>query len=276
MTGRCEVGERLLAAAYGWRVPAAAGDPWLALQGADHWPKLELEVAPDRLGERMCRITNVDAGSGDTRALVPEPAPGELAHPMLGHVAVALALQSPLTALHGGAFAAGGGAWLVPGVGMLGKSTVLAALAVSGVGVLCEDVIVIRDQRVLSGPRLIDLRLDSARALGVEGTTVRREGRRRLALRPIAAELPVAGVVHLRRDDTAAGNVRCLAASEALGALSRLASAGGVVAGADAQLELAALPTYELAMPRRWERLRPAVTGLLGAILGDGALARGS
>ena len=71
--------ERLLAAAYGWRVPAAAGDPWLALEGADHWPKLELEVAPDRLGERMCQITNVDATSGDTRALVTEPAPGELA-----------------------------------------------------------------------------------------------------------------------------------------------------------------------------------------------------
>jgi hypothetical protein len=260
------VAETTLAAAYGWRIPAADGDERLALWGADHWPCLELEAVPESLGRWGCRIEDVDPVTGDVRASVAKIVGDELIHPLLGNIAAAAAVRGPLTALHGGAFSIDGGAWLLPGISMLGKSTLLAALADAGVPVVCEDVTVIRDERVLAGPRIIDLRPDAARALGVPGVKARGETRHRMMLPPIAAECALAGVVYLTGNDDGAGGVRRLTPGEALGALAALQSADGVIAAAGSQLGLAVLPTYELAVSRGWDRLRSSADALLDVI----------
>jgi hypothetical protein len=167
---------------------------------------------------------------------------------------------------HAGAFVAGGGVWGVLGDKEAGKSTLLASLALAGVPVVADDVLVLDDATALAGPRAIDLRagaarrLDAGEPLGVVGE---RE-RWRLALEPVAAELPMRGWVALRWDgETAVCPVR---GSERLRTLGAHRGARLYPPDPGALLELSALPFVELRRERRWDSADDAMSRLLDAL----------
>ena len=126
---------------------------------------------------------------------------GRLVHPFLTTVAVIFAWWDGRHAFHGGAFTDSEGcAWCVLGDRESGKSSTLARLSLAGVGVLSDDLIVVRHGRVLAGPRCIDLRRNAAVALGADATTVSVRGGERLRLTstPVPPELHCAAGYSLR------------------------------------------------------------------------------
>ena len=56
-------------------------------------------------------------------------------------------------------------AWGIVGDRLGGKSSLLAALAVEGTDIVCDDVLVVDGRDVVPGPRTVDLREDAAAAL---------------------------------------------------------------------------------------------------------------
>src|SRR4029453_9610267 len=90
----------------------------------------------------------------------------ELVHPYLGLAAAVYSRWLGRESFHAGAFQARGCPWIVAGEKAAGKSTLLASLALRGRHVLADDVVVLDGVEALAGPRSIDLRADSAAALG--------------------------------------------------------------------------------------------------------------
>src|ERR1019366_7601680 len=194
----------------------------------------------------------IERGAGcATFMLGQRPSDGALVHPHLASVAVVAAHWLGRETFHAGAFLAGGGVWGVLGDKEAGKSSLLASLALAGVPVVSDDILVLDQMTALAGPRSIDLRAGAARhlavgeAVGVMGT---RE-RWRLVLGPIAAEAPMRGWVLLRWDtDT---GVRALSGSERL--IKLAAHRGGRLYPPEPGLlvALSALPVLELRRPHR-------------------------
>ena len=130
------------------------------------------------------------------------PSDAELVHPYVAGTAAIAARWHGWQSFHAGGFAVGGEVWGVVGDRGLGKSTLLAALAGLGAAVISDDLLVVRDGRVLAGPRCIDLRKQSAAELGVGeniGVVGNRE-RWRVQLGAVEAELPLAGWITLEWD----------------------------------------------------------------------------
>ena len=254
-----------IAAAYGWRVPAADGDPWLALHGAKAWPDLEIEWSGERApAGAAAQTVTTELRDGQAVARLPDPAGGLLAHPLLGTAALRLAGARGQLAVHGGAIRGRAGAWLVIGPKEGGKSSLLATASLAGADVLCDDVAVVDDGRLLTGPRLVDLRAPAAQALDADTTPVRDGERYRLRLAPTEAETVVAGVVHLAWD--ARIGIRRLSPAERLGLLAAAPIADLWLVEATWHLDLSSLPTLELTRPQRWSEVHRATLELLEAI----------
>jgi hypothetical protein len=153
--------------AYGLRIAGLTGArPWMQpqLEGA---PTLQLHV---RVGEGSDAPSRVDARSADIRllgggrlqarrgdglvgCLLPVRPPDEdLLHPYLAPAAAPLGRWAGREAIHGGAFAARGGAVLLVGGKEAGKSTTLAWLSRAGVTVMSDDLAVLDGGDVLAGP----------------------------------------------------------------------------------------------------------------------------
>lgn len=258
--------------AYGLQLrgldPAAR---WLAPQDPDA-PVLELVLAvsaPDRSpshldGERAdIRLLGggrLRAQRGDRRFTLSAAAPigvDELAHPYLAPAAALLWQWVGMEALHAGVAAIGERAVLVLGGKASGKSTLLATLhGERGYPVLADDLAVIREGRVLAGPRAIDLRPGGP----IEsGTLVRRGDRARIDLGPAPNSLPLAGTLVL-----AWGAQEALEVVPGRERLAVLASQRSYPLPGDpvTLLELAAAPMFRLTRPRGSER-RQAAEALL-------------
>lgn len=91
----------------------------------------------------------------------------ELAHPYLVPACAIAGHWHGYHPFHAGGYIAGGGVWGVLGDRGSGKSTLLAWLALQGVPIVADDMLVVADDVVHSGPRAIDLRPDAAEALAV-------------------------------------------------------------------------------------------------------------
>ena len=124
-----------------------------------------------------------------------EPSPDALIHPISTVPLAILARWRGDVTLHGGAFAAGGAAWVVMGERNSGKSTMLASvLPKHGHPVVADDLVVI-DHHIWAGPHCVDLReeaasrLQPARDLGDFGS----RRRFRLSSPPAPARLPLGG-----------------------------------------------------------------------------------
>jgi hypothetical protein len=196
------------------------------------------------------------------------PAP-DVIHPTLWPAASVFARWQGRETLHAGAFTLDGDtAWAVLGGRGAGKSSLLAALALHGVEVLSDDLLVIEGNRCFAGPRCIDLRPEVAAALGVvhRASVVRSTERRRLALEPCSGAFRLGGFVSLAWGD--AIGVSPLTPAESFGLLvdhRRVA-----VLGADFPylLGLAGMPAVRLTRPPRWSRLDAAIAQLTEAVVG--------
>lgn len=199
----------------------------------------------------------LDLERGQAMLTAPRPlGPEEIVHPCLASVgAMAAHLQGHET-FHAAAVCAGGGAWAIVGDRESGKSSTLASLSVAGLGVLCDDMLVLHGKVALAGPRAIDLRSDAAQQLGVGenlGVVGTRE-RWRVRVGSVAPEVPLRGWLFLEWGDKV--EAALVASSERL---ERLLPKRGVrLSPPDLAelLDLAQLPGYVVRRPRDPSRLQ--------------------
>lgn len=262
-------------------LPSLAEVRELLVPAPPDWPALELTQEPGRatgaeesVDEERARLILRNGGEIELeregpRALyrVPAPlSPAALLHPYLAPVATVVAHWSGRESLHAAAIVVDGGAWALLGARESGKSSTVAWLARAGVGVLCDDILVLDRDTALAGPRVIDLRgeaaerLETGEALGVVGE---RE-RWRLQLEPVPAAVPLAGWVSLAWGDRI--DVAPVSVADRIGLL--VGQRGLRVPARDPAMlvDLAALPALELRRPHGWDSLPEAADRLLDAL----------
>jgi hypothetical protein len=253
--------------ALGLHLPDLAGAAELLGEAPECWPQWTLvrthgEGQPSEFVEDgRARVRSEPSGWVDVDfhrrtsrlALPHRPGDREIVHPYLGSTAVLVAYWQRRPSFHAGAFVAHGRAWAILGDKGAGKSSLLACLALAEVPILTDDVLVIADGgRGLAGPRCIDLRAESARALGVGeplGVVGTRE-RWRVQTGPVQPEVPMGGWIRLGWGEPgidpvpASERVAALFSSFSLGVQPRDPLA------LDNLMELVALPMLRVRQPR--------------------------
>jgi hypothetical protein len=271
------------AGAYGIALPALDAVRDLLVPAAPDWPTLALEQVQGRataqhesVGDRRARLILRNGGEIEVerdglRALfrVPEPlGPAELLHPYLAPVASVVAHWSGRESLHASAVVVDGSAWALLGDRESGKSSTAAWFARAGLGVLCDDVLVLDGGAALAGPRVIDLRGDAAAQLeaGEELGMVGERERWRLRLDPVPPAVPLAGWVSLVWAD--GSEVSSVPPAERIGLLVAHRALRVPATDPAALVALAALPALELRRPRDFGSLPEAAGRLLEALAG--------
>ncbi len=277
--------------AYGFRLEGITGDALLREQRSDA-PLLHIRrrsprapvtpyvsehravlrtiwgnLALDRAAHTATWDASDGAGALDTPAGLADQ---DLIHPGLWPAAAVFARWHGWETFHGGAFLdRAGGAWGVLGDRGAGKSTLLAALALDTAPVLADDLLVLSAGRAFAGPRCVDLRRESAQALGIEhrSVPVRSTSRRRLPLPTITTCAPVHGWIHLAWGDAVA--VEPIPPGRRVELLARHRRVTELGAHLVTLLELAVLPTLLLRRPRGWDALSTARDALLAAVAGS-------
>lgn len=194
------------------------------------------------------------------------PTLDEVVHPYLASVASVVAYWRNEESLHAGAFVTAEGAWGVVGEHEAGKSAILAALADRGLPVLTDDLLVLRRETALAGPRTLDLREDVAQALGV-GASIGVVGTRerwRVTVGPVDAEVPLRGWVFLEWADRR--EIARLSSAEGLGRLVPQRGIRVPPGDPSALLELARLPSVVFRRPHDLDGLSEDLDRLLEAI----------
>ena len=267
--------------AYGFRLVGVDAARDLLVDAPGDWPALTLEHSPpaggapamDRLGPDRGELTlhrgwvTIEREPLRVSFRLPERPPArDLVHPYLAPAAAVAARWARRESFHAGAVIAGDGAWAVLGDKESGKSTTLAHLALAGHGVVADDLLVVDRDRVLAGPRCIDLReasaahLGAGEALGVVGV---RE-RWRLALGAVPISVPLRGWVTLAWSDSVGVDV--LRGAGRMLALLPFRSVQVAPEAPEALVDLSSLPVLRLRRPRRWDALDAAAERLLDAI----------
>lgn len=241
------------------------GSPTWRIERRDGGGQPEEFVEPERarLRAEPDGWVEVERASSCARFHFPTaPADRELVHPYLGPTAAVIARWHELQSFHAGAFVAGGQAWAVLGAKGAGKSSLLARLALDGVPILTDDVLVVRGTDGLAGPRCIDLRPASAAALAVGeplGVVGTRE-RWRVPSGAVDPVVPLGGWIRLDWGEPA---IEPLPASEALGAIFASLSLRLEPTDPPALMELLTLPALLLRQPQRIEELSRTADRLL-------------
>jgi hypothetical protein len=259
----------------------------LALQGVDlprwtvaageGWPVLDVVIervdeTPVRSGLWRHRATLPLSTGGRVllerrplRARFRSPGPlavDDLVHPHLAVAAAGVSVWLGRDPFHAGVLDSPGGAWVVAGRSEAGKSTLLAALAATGVPVLCDDLAVMEDGDVFAGPRSVDLRPGAAEALAAvepEGAApARRHTRRRIPLPPTPARRPVAGWIDLEWGPEVE-LLRLTDPGERLSRLARRRTFQGRLPVGDTLFDLVERPGWVLRRPRDFARLDAVV-----------------
>jgi hypothetical protein len=276
-------------AAYGIRIEGLGALDGLALRGAESWPVIHFtrELTDDVLPRESevrsdgATIVNpaatlfVDRARAEVRVRSAVPVPeADLVHPCLWPVGAVFARWRGAETLHAGAFAPRGdhGAWAVMAESGGGKTSLLATLALAGVEVLVDDLLVIEDGGCVAGPRALDLRPEVVDRLGLgERVTVpvRSTSRERLPLAPCDARWPIRGFVELVWGDSV--GVERLRPVAALVALARHRRVRDLGTDFPELLELVELPMLRLTRPQGWASAPDAAEQLLDAIAAVGA-----
>ncbi len=262
--------------AYGFRLRGGAvdvdGAQELLVDAPSSWPELELRCRVDAgplpeyesVSEHHAELRLTAGGSvaierAPLRAEYALPravTPGALVHPHLAPVAAVAARWLGRESFHGGTVVIGGGAWALLGDKEAGKSTTLAGLALAGHGVLSDDLLVLDGFTALAGPRSIDLREQSAHELGA-GEPLGRIGLRdrwRLALDPVAAELPLRGWIVLGWGD-GPPSLTPIRGADRLRQVVPHRAVRLLPADPAALVALSALPCLQLRRERAWSSL---------------------
>jgi hypothetical protein len=258
--------------ASGLLVPAEAGWPEFELVTRRGNPRRDEEYLDGERAELKLRTGGeilIDRVAGTITFVTPrELDVNEVIHPYLAPAAAALARWFGRESFHAGAFVANGATWAVIGQRGSGKSSTLGRLALQGVPVVCDDMLVLEAARPFAGPRSVDLRADGAEALGAGqalGVVGARE-RWRLELEPLGEIPPLRGWIHLEWGE--AVGLKPLSGAEKLRRLTPERGLRVPLRDPAALLELAALPAWTFRRPQSWESLSDAVENLLDGLPG--------
>jgi hypothetical protein len=260
--------------AYGFRLAGLGGD--LLLPAEPDWPTIELRRVQGEASGRRESLSDdrahVRFRNGGEVVLERVPASAtfvvpfvlgdaELVHPYLAPAAAIFGRWHGRESFHGGGFVAGGAAFGVLGRRRAGKSSLLAYLALQGLAIVSDDVLLTDGATICAGPRAIDLREETALELGA-GEALGKIGLRerwRMTVPSVEALIPLGGWVLPTWGDELA--VRRLPARELL---ARLAEHRAVLPSGDPGLvlRLAGFPGWELRRPRSWSVLAEAAEHL--------------
>jgi hypothetical protein len=277
MSGQPAVG------AYGLALDGVEAARRFLVPAAPEWPRIRvtntvgrLDRVSDRLSEEHAELVLrsggmlfLDRAEASAEFVTPEPlSPDELAHPGLAPVAAVTARWLGRQSFHAGAFVLGSDVWALLAEREGGKSTTLAWLASRGQRVLCDDMLVLDGDDALAGPRILDLRAESAARLGLgdyRGTVGLRE-RWRVELDDAPAGTRFRGWVFLSwGEDVEVASVRV---GDRLPRLAQHLGLRVPPARPDRLLELATLPGWEFRRPRGWARFDEAGDRLLETLAG--------
>jgi hypothetical protein len=263
--------------AYGLRLENVERARPLLVPAQPSWPRLTIrrrlgngEAEHDWLSERAA-VLKLQKGeialdrSRETATFVLPHRLGtaELVHPLLAPAAAVMAYWLERECFHASGFVADGGVWGLIGDRGSGKSTTVARLALDGIGIACDDLLVVEGSTALAGPRSVDLRRKAAERLGTGeplGVVGARE-RWRLKVGPVPSVLPLAGWIFLAWGERV--EVVEVGPGERLVRLHANRGVNLPPRAPEALLELAALPAWELRRPQKWESLPRAVERLL-------------
>jgi hypothetical protein len=193
-------------------------------------------------------------------------APDDLLHPFLGPVGITFGRWLGRETFHAGAFVSGDGAWALIGERESGKSTLLAAMALRGIPVLCDDLVVTTGAQAYSGPRTLDLRQYPDRRLADprDVKSTRRGTRWRVRLGAIAPIVPLRGWIYLRWSDSL--RLASVPSSLNLTWLARWRGRPELPSDPVQMLELGALPAWELHRPRGIPELEDTIALLVSEV----------
>jgi hypothetical protein len=273
-TARGDVG------AYGLRLENVERARPLLVRANPSWPRLKIrlqigtgEAASEWLSEGAAVLKlqrgeiALDRRQGTATFVLPHRVgTAELVHPLLAPAAAVMAYWLERESFHASGFVASGGVWGLIGDRGSGKSTTVARLALDGVGITCDDLLVVEGSSVLAGPRSVDLRREAAEQLGTGqhlGVVGARE-RWRLRVGAVPSSLPLKGWIFLEWG--ARVEALPLAPSDRLMRLHANRGVNLPPRSPAVLLDLAALPSWELRRPRAWKSLRSAVDCLLDAV----------
>jgi len=267
--------------AYGLRLSGVNGlDEFLVGAPAD-WTPVELVVRSGIVatsdgwteGRRASFVTlsggliELDLDRGEAIITAAEmPRTEEIVHPYLSSVGAMAGYLKAQESFHAGAVEIAGGAWGVVGDREAGKSSTLAAFAVAGFPLVCDDTLVLSAGVVLAGPRSIDLRQDAAQKLGLgdELGVVGRRERWRLHVGPVEPEVELRGWIFLEWGDEL--EVEPLAVPDVLSRLLRQRAVKLPPREPEAILELASLGGLLLRRPRGLEGLSDTIEAIVRRI----------
>jgi hypothetical protein len=267
--------------AYGFRIEGVgSAERLLATVPADA-PRLSLV---QELDDRPAPAPSIDASSAIVGLLpagwleldravatakyhVPAPIGTEaLVHPYLAPAAAIAAVWQGWDPYHAAGVVIDDGVWAISGEREAGKSTLVAALAARGHTVMADDLLVVRDEDVLAGPRTIDLRDDHAgrfgatRSLGVTGM----RARWRIDLPPPPPAARLRGWIYPGWADATSIEPLPLASRVALPQLQRAATFTSP--RPEHALWLARLPALRFSRKRDWNDLDTGIDALLEAL----------
>ena len=267
---------------YGFEVLDAPGASAQLVDGEPGWPLLTTDRhigAPtvDRsvIGADRAAIALRGGGSLAVERLplratytTPQPLSDDaLIHPYLAPAAAIAAFWLDRDTFHAGAFLLDGGIWGVIGEKGSGKSSLLAALARRGHGILTDDALVVEGNLVFAGPRSIDLRREPARVLDAGeliGTVGDRE-RWRLRLDPVVSTGRLQGWVVLAWG--ALLDVSPLPTGRRLQKLLGHRMIMGLPPPKpELLLELLSLPAFSFTRPRSWAQLDAGASRLVDTL----------
>jgi hypothetical protein len=259
--------------AYGLRLTGVDGAHHLLNDADASWPEIALSwrladttLDHEQVSEShaMLRLQTggrieLDREAGRAEYVVPRPLSAEeLVHPYLVPIAAVMAVWHGRESVHAGSFAGADGAWGIVGARESGKSSTLARLALDGVEILSDDLLVLEGTTPLAGPRAVDLREEPAGRLGV-GVSIGMAGARerwRLRLPPVMRALELRGWIHLAWGDRV--EAVPLSGADRAARLLEQRAARLPSPAPDLFLDLASLPAWEVRRPRTWDSLGEA------------------
>lgn len=268
--------------AYGLHLAGLTGVDELLVEAGPEWPTATVTVergSLDGISESLDDTSGTIVFRDAVARVRRTPAeavfrfPGEpvmqaIVHPYLAPVAGLMAHWRGREALHAGAFVHDDAAWGLVADRGGGKSSTLAALALEGVSVVADDLLVIDGRDALAGPRAVDLREEPARALGVGDDlgVLGTRSRWRFELPAVPATTPLGGWIFLDWGSSlSAEKVPAPDRLERLGAQRMIRRRP---LDPSMLLRLATLPAIAIRRPQSWAALRETTRLLLDSLPG--------